>query len=205
MCADEKSIYMLEHLFGSKTRVRLLRLLYRNPAQQYYVREMSREINSQINAVRHELQNLVKAGLVAVVENPTVDQIESTPGGTRCTWYALCQDHALYEEIGALILKSRVFDKQALANELQRISPNIHSMLFSGCLVGEEGCPIDLLLIGKTDMKKFDRIIKKYERDLGSTIRYTVFTQKEFKERQQMVDKFLYAIYQSPHVIVYGE
>ena len=55
---------MFEQLFGSKTRVKLLSLFYNNPERPFYVREITRKIDEQINSVRRELQNLLNIGIV---------------------------------------------------------------------------------------------------------------------------------------------
>ena len=55
---------MIEQLFGSKTRVKLLRLFYENPNRSFYVREITRRIDEQINSVRRELSNLLSAGII---------------------------------------------------------------------------------------------------------------------------------------------
>ena len=41
---------MIEQLFGSKTRVKLLQLFYANPNRSNYVREITRKIDEQINS-----------------------------------------------------------------------------------------------------------------------------------------------------------
>src|SRR5437868_5745996 len=56
---------MIEQLFGSKTRVKLLQLFYSNPNRSFYVREITRKIDEQINSVRRELANLLSIGIIA--------------------------------------------------------------------------------------------------------------------------------------------
>ena len=56
----------LEKLFGSKTRAKLLALFFENPDKSYYVREITRVIEEQINSVRRELTNLNALGLVKI-------------------------------------------------------------------------------------------------------------------------------------------
>src|SRR5690606_16007380 len=56
---------MVEQLFGSKTRVKLLQLFYSNPNRSFYVREITRKIDEQINSVRRELANLLSIGLIS--------------------------------------------------------------------------------------------------------------------------------------------
>ena len=60
----------LEKLFGSKTRTKLLSLFFSNPERSYYVREMTRVIDEQINSVRRELINLEGIG---IIKNETYD------------------------------------------------------------------------------------------------------------------------------------
>src|SRR4249920_531671 len=55
---------MIEQLFGSKTRVKLLQLFFSNPNRSFYVREITRKIDEQINSVRRELSNLLSIGII---------------------------------------------------------------------------------------------------------------------------------------------
>src|SRR6266550_1838167 len=55
---------MVEQLFGSKTRVKLLQLFFTNPNRSFYVREITRKIDEQINSVRRELANLLSIGII---------------------------------------------------------------------------------------------------------------------------------------------
>src|SRR3954464_6901139 len=55
---------MFEQLFGSKTRVKLLQLFFSNPNRSFYVREITRKIDEQINSVRRELSNLLSVGII---------------------------------------------------------------------------------------------------------------------------------------------
>src|SRR5476651_924000 len=60
---------MVEQLFGSKTRVKLLQLFYSNPNRSFYVREITRKIDEQINSVRRELSNLLSIGIITSDNN----------------------------------------------------------------------------------------------------------------------------------------
>jgi len=60
---------MIEQLFGSKTRVKLLQLFCQNPNRSFYVREITRKIDEQINSVRRELANLLSIGIITSDNN----------------------------------------------------------------------------------------------------------------------------------------
>lgn len=56
--SKEENNAPIEKLFGSKTRAKLLRLFFSDMNKSYYVREITRLIEEQINSVRRELINL---------------------------------------------------------------------------------------------------------------------------------------------------
>src|ERR1039458_8072465 len=60
---------MIEQLFGSKTRVKLLQLFYSNPNRSYFVGGITRKIDEQINSVRRELSNLLSIGIITSDNN----------------------------------------------------------------------------------------------------------------------------------------
>jgi hypothetical protein len=64
---------MVEQLFGSKTRVKLLQLFFSNPNRAFYVREITRKIDEQINSVRRELSNLLSVGIITRDEVSGID------------------------------------------------------------------------------------------------------------------------------------
>jgi len=55
---------MLQKLFRSRTRVKLLTLFMMNPGREMYVREIARSTEENINAIRRELANLEEMGLL---------------------------------------------------------------------------------------------------------------------------------------------
>ena len=55
---------MLEKLFGSKSRVKILKLFLLHPNQSFYIRQLARDLKLQLNSVRRELENLEKFGLL---------------------------------------------------------------------------------------------------------------------------------------------
>ena len=78
---------MIDQLFGSKTRVKLLYLFYGNPNRSFYVREITRKIDEQINSVRRELSNLLSIGI-----------IKSDSNNNRL-YYEVSQNHEFYKPL----------------------------------------------------------------------------------------------------------
>ena len=59
-----KPVFKLEQMFGSKTRARLIGLFLQYPKEAFFVRELTRRIDAQLNSVRRELKNLVEMGII---------------------------------------------------------------------------------------------------------------------------------------------
>src|SRR3982750_911239 len=92
---------MIDQLFGSKTRVKLLQLFYSNPNRAFYVREITRKIDEQINSVRRELSNLLSIGII------TSDATQNR------LYYEVDQDYQYYKPLGAIFGGLKLADAPA--------------------------------------------------------------------------------------------
>ncbi len=182
---------MLEHLFGSKTRLKLLRTFFRDPAQSYYVRELTRLLDVQINAIRRELELLQMAGLVLEAEEKEMKK-----------YYRLNTNSILYPELQALLLKAQVLGEQQFAKEVQEKVGKLSLFVLTGRFVNEKRSPSDLLLVGDVKEAAVERLVQKYEKEFGFEIRYTTMAEKEFVERRHIMDKFLYSLFEGEHLKV---
>ncbi|OGH84110.1 MAG: hypothetical protein A2261_00585 [Candidatus Magasanikbacteria bacterium RIFOXYA2_FULL_44_8] len=190
---------MLEHLFGSKTRVKLLQILFRHPERILYVRELARLVNVQMNAVRRELANLETIGIIVQVEAKNAS--EGT-GTERSKYYKLNQACLMYHELKALLVKSQILEEQELVHRIKEKSGQIDLLLLTGVFTNIDDSGTDMLLVGNIKTGTLEKIIKEYEANSSTSIRYTVMDKKEFVERREIGDKFLYHVLESKHVMV---
>jgi len=198
---------MLEQLFGSKTRVRLLRLFLNNSKDAYFVRELTRKIGAQINAVRNELDNLVEMGLVAaVVDFDDEDADDKAKGKNRRSvhqrkYYRINVDSLLYPELRALFMKAQVMLEKDFVRRLTVAGP-ISYLALTGFFVSEEPSPTDLLIVGKLNRDKLANVIRGFEREVGREVNFTVLTPQEYRYRRDVTDRFLYSILESRKLVV---
>jgi hypothetical protein len=85
---------MLETLFSSRVRVKLLEVFLTKPSEQFHSRELARLVKERQNAVWRELRRLEEARL-----------LRSTAHGNRKD-YTVSVEHPLYPELRRLILKA---------------------------------------------------------------------------------------------------
>ncbi len=192
---------MLEHLFGSKTRLKLLKVFFREPQRAFFVRELTRILDVQINAVRRELQLLVLAQLVKECEQPG-NMNEDEAGSSLRKYYLLNTDSILYPEIQALLRKGQLLGEQKFMEELAKKIGNVSLLLLTGKFTSEHNVQTDLLIVGSIKESVLEKLITTYEKELGFTIRFTILTESEFEDRRHVMDKFLYSLFEAEHIIL---
>lgn len=195
---------MIEQLFGSKTRTKLLYLLFQNPERSFYVREMSREIGSQLNAVRREIANLETVGLLAAIEESENSDVNygSMAGGYRAKFYKLRTDCLLYNELKSLLLKAQIMKEREMVEKLKQKAGKMKLLILTGIFTAANDASTDILLVGEIKPLVLSRLISSFEKKIGKPIRYTLMSVKEFNERREIGDKFLYSIFESKHLVV---
>jgi DNA-binding transcriptional ArsR family regulator len=189
---------MLDRLFGSKTRVKLLKLFLNHPEKLYFIRELTRAVKGQINAIRRELDNLEAMGIIEVkkVKEPR----RGKGRGMQKKYYKVKEDFLLFPELRALITKAQLLIEDNLVSKIKSLG-TVYYLALTGAFVGEEIGTTDILLVGKIDPKKMKRLVKTFEKELGKEINYTVMGIQEFQYRREVADKFLGGILDGKKVV----
>ncbi len=180
---------MLEHLFSSKVRIKLLSLFLLNPDQTYFVRELTRRLNERINSIRRELDNLQKLGLL-------VSHTED-----RKKYYTVNRDFEIFEELRSLIIKSGVTPQEKAMRMLQALK-NVHLVILTGAFTQQRLPKTDLLIVGAPKREKLLGAVAELEKTVGKQIRYSVIDQNEYDYRRTMHDLFLNDIMSGEHIKV---
>ena len=87
---------MLEKLFTSGIRADIMSLLFNNPDEKFYVREIARLINKNPSGVKRELDKLEKMDLV----------ISEKEGNLK--YFIVNKNSSLFPELKGLIAKSLI-------------------------------------------------------------------------------------------------
>lgn len=192
---------MIEDLFGSKTRVKLLGLFYANPNRSFYVREITRKIDEQINSVRRELGNLLKIGIITSDTN------------NNKLYYEVNQKFEFYKPLVAIFgrTKSVVSGKTTKSVVVGKSDPdeaafealgNVELALFTGQFTRDESSGIDLLVVGSVNQNKLDKLVSELEARESKEIRYTLLSRSDFDYRRQINDHFLTSVMSAKKQII---
>ncbi len=181
---------MLEHIFGSKVRVMLLKLfLNQEEEKDYYIRELARKLGVHLNSVRRELENLEKVGLVVSQEKD------------KKKYYSVNKDFVLVPELKALLLKSHELNEQRLIQHLEKTG-RMDLLVLTGLFVGQEESPVDIFIVGKVQKVKVEKLLKSYLKESGKDLKYTVLSKKEFQHRVELGDRFVFTLMNGKKIIV---
>ena len=174
----------LEKLFGSKTRAKLLNLFFENSGKSYYVREITRVIDEQINSVRRELINLEGIG---VIKNETFD---------NKVYYSANMKHPFSHALVALftaknvdIKDKEVVQRATLADIAKPVKNYVSGIIVTNRLPGQEG--IDMLVIGDDRTKKLSHWAEVVEKKVGKPLNYVILSSDDYTYRKSVHDRFL--------------
>lgn len=173
----------IEKLFGSKTRAKLLQLFFENPEKSFYVREMTRVIDEQINSVRRELLNLESIG---IIKNETFDNKVYYSANNKHPFA-----HPLSEMFSRKIDLSREKDVHSTTwDEYTRpVRRYLRGLVVTNRLPGQDG--IDLLIIGDDKTKKLTHWAEIIEKKQGKPINYVIMSVDDFTYRRSVKDRFV--------------
>jgi hypothetical protein len=191
---------MIDALFGSKTRVKLLHLFLNHPGQAFYVREITRLIDEQINSVRRELSNMLNIGVITSV------------GVDNKLYYEIDQGYEYYTALRAIFANEHsdaptttVVSNSDVVNEkysdaVSEIA-SLRVAIFGGVLVKGSTSSVDVLLVGNVPAARAKAAIATIEHSEGRELNYTIIPYDEFYYRLSIRDKFITEILNTKHTV----
>lgn len=186
---------MIDALFGSKTRVKLLHLFLNNPGKSFYVREITRLIDEQINSVRRELANMLQVGII------TSDTAENR------LYYTINQRYDYYVPFRAIFADEKM---EAVSTKLsdttwQHLIEDLTGLrlaILAGVLVKGSASSVDILLVGSLSPTKVKNAIKQVEKFEARELNYSVLSYDDFYYRLSVRDKFITEILNGKHTVL---
>lgn len=189
---------MVEQLFGSKTRVKLLQLFFSNPNRSFYVREITRKIDEQINSVRRELSNLLSIGII------------TSDANNNRLYYEVNQEYEYYQPLGVIfggvaaptadktakgkqaapIKTAEVASEHPLAKAI-RTTGRVDLAILTGQFTRDELGGIDVLIVGDVNQAKIAKFVEDLEKAENKELRFTVMPLATYQYRVQINDRFI--------------
>ena len=189
---------MIEQLFGSKTRVKLLSLFFNNPGRPFYVREITRKIDEQINSVRRELANLLTIGIV------------SSDGSNNRLYYEVSPNYQYYEQLRSIFTSLPVEANSVMEETREedqivkaiRSTGSIEYAFLTGSFVLGSTTSVDMFIVGDVNKARLAKAITELEQSLNRELNYTVLTQAEYKYRLGLSDRFVTGLLENKKIVI---
>lgn len=203
----EPGVFRIEQLFGSRTRARLLGLFLENSSRAFFVRELARRIDAQLNSVRRELKNLVDVGIVLEVDADAVEHDDADEEGGKVDnkrFYQANKDFPIFEDLRGVMKKVAVLMNRTLTQEMAKHG-KLDLLILTGSFTDSPNIPTDILVVGELKEEGVQRSITEFEREIGREVNYTYMPRPEFEYRRDVGDRFLLGILQSKRVVLADE
>lgn len=177
---------ILESLFGSKERARLLRFFLQNPDQEYSYLEITRR-NMLKGNIKKEIENLKKIKFI----------LRRAKNGNIS--YVLNRNFSFYPELKNLISKSNVYPQCKSIAKIGKIG-NVKLAVISGVFINYEKGKADMIIVGDDiGRAKLRNLMASLEAEIGKEIDFVLMSSEEFKYRLNMLDKFILDFLEGPH------
>lgn len=185
---------MLEKLFSSRTRVKILALFMMNPEEDFFIREISRLIEENLNSVRRELQNLEDLGL-----------LKSKKHGNM-KFFSINPEYPIYPELRIIIMKTEGVSK-SIKEILKRIGDIKLAFIYGSFASGEadQGSDLDIFLVGDIDEDQLLRELSKLEGEIGREINYVLFSPIEIEKKIEKNNSFILNVWEGPKIMLIGD
>jgi len=178
----------------SRVRVKLFTIFFSMPEEMFYVRQLVRECDEEINAIRRELDRLTKAGIV-----------RPQARGNRL-YFSLNKQYLFYPELMRLVTKISGLGAAVIKNQQQL--GKVKFVFLSGRFVRRmpyRQDAVDLLVVGEIVMPQLASIVQQEQIKVKREINYSVMTEEEFKFRKSRRDPFILDVLKGSRVMLIGD
>ncbi len=186
----------LSKLFGSQTRVKIMRLFLLNSGNNFEIENISSRSRVSKPNARKEVKNLASIGFI---KNKIIIREGSRGAKKKISTWHLNTSFEFLSPIQDLLINPSILLPPDLANKFKPIG-KIKLMVVSGVFIGEDESRVDLMIVcDKLKKTVFNQIIKNLEIEIGKELDYIVFDTTEFKYRVDMYDKLVCDVIDLPH------
>ncbi len=196
---------ILEKLFGSQERVKILRLFLLNRNSIFESADVVRRSKVAKNKATRELSILKGIGFIkqksAYLEKSNKKGVSKK---VRIKGWQINLSFPFLTPLERLLFNAELFKDGDLIKRF-RNAGKLKLIITSGIFINEEGSRADLLIVGDYIKKPvLDNIVKTIESEIGRELNYGVFETEDFIYRLSVCDKFVRDVLDYTHRKIYN-
>lgn len=178
----------------TKTKRSILSLLFTNPDESFYVREIIKKLDVGQGTVQRELALLTDAGIITREDK-----------GNQ-VFYRANRVNPIFNEIHMLIIKT-IGIADHLREALSPLTGKIEVAFIYGSIAkgtADNDSDVDLMVIGNVKFGDIIKCLRDAEVTIGREINPTVYPVREFKTKVKSENHFLQSVVDDEKIFVAG-
>lgn len=195
---------ILEKLFGTTAKVKMMRLFLFNPEYIFTLDEIIIRGKMTASEAKKELGPLQSVGLVR--RKPFSKEITVTKGKKvtvkkiKGIGYALDAKFPYLNALKTLLISVSLHSHDDIARRFSKVG-KVKVLIVAGVFIQDWDSRVDLLIVGdELDESRIQNTVRVLEAELGKEISYTALETSDFEYRIGVYDKLIRDVLDFPHV-----
>lgn len=194
---------ILERLFGSSARVKVMKLFLFNPEELLEKTEIIKKTKCSSSSIQKELKDLSDIGLIK--KRVFIQSTQMKSGKTKkkkVQGFILNTSFKYLNNLKNLLINNEPFNHNEIIKKMNKAG-KIKLIVVSGLFIQEDDSRLDIFVVGD-DLKEraVKAVIGKMESEIGKELRYSFFNTNDFKYRYSVCDRLVRDVFDYPHQVV---
>lgn len=186
---------ILEKLFGSTAKVKLIRMFVFNPESMFDIDQLTDRTRVQKGAVRKEIRTLED---MCLIKRKMATRQEGKKKKRKVAWF-LNENFAYLKALHTFLLAIGPLHSDDIVKRVSKAG-KLKLLVISGVFIQEKESRVDLLVVGDNVKKgPLEAAIRGIEAEIGSELTYSFFSTADFEYRLRMFDKLVRDVLDYPH------
>lgn len=184
---------MLETLFSSRVRAKVLAALFLSPGEGHNAWALSQKLGESYSAVWKELARLEKIGVFSSTQQGNAKE------------YQVNESSPIAPELRSIVLKTEGVGS-VIKEKLEEMGSVQEAFIYGSYASGDADArsDLDLMIIGEVDLDQLAPVVSQLERELNRPINYVIFSEDEWNKKREIRDSLWENVSAAPRISLVG-
>lgn len=200
---NQENLDVLELIFGSASKVKIMRLFLFNPTEIFDFKTIMTRSQAKQAVAKQELMHLEKAGMIK--KRPFTREEEKSTGQKPkkpTVGWLVDKNFPYYTSLYNLLVSTSPLRFEDVIRKVSKAG-KIKLLIVAGVFIQQPDSRIDMLVVGDHLKERvLEKVLKEIESEVGTEIRYTVLTTDDYEYRLGMCDKLVRDVLDFPHEVI---
>lgn len=194
------SIVILEKLFGSIARVKLMKLFLFNPDSVFLTADIISKTKIDGSHINKEIKLLEEVGMIR--KRGFLQLSTDGKKKTKKTGFILNPNFKFLSQLQNLLINNEALQSGDIINRLNKTG-KLQLVIISGLFIQAPETRVDLFVVADNIKDRtFKRVISEMEADIGKELRYSLLSTEDYKYRYNVCDRLVRDIFEYPHEVI---